>query len=129
MPLHGKFLIILIGEILLIFSYQSMAIAFLAITSNMRLSLSLGSAYAMLALTYSGLTFPVFGMSVFSQAFAGIFPFTYWNRLLISQSLRGEPAGHVVVPILFLLGFISFGLLFVPLLQKTLLNRKRWGKM
>jgi len=129
MPLHGKFLLILLSELLLILSYQSMAIAFVGFTSNMRLSLSLGSAYAMLALTYSGLTFPVAGMSTFSQAFARIFPFTYWIKILISQSLRGEPVHHVIIPILFLLIFIGFGLLFVPRFQHVLMKRNRWGKI
>ncbi len=129
MPLHGNFSIILIGEFLLILSYQSLAIFLVAVTSNLRLSLSLGSAYSMLALTYSGLTFPVFGMAPISQAIAGMFPFTYWMKILISQSLRGEPLQHGLLPLLALLLFTLFGLLFIPLLRYMLLNRKRWGKI
>lgn len=128
-PLHGKYILIILGEFLLILSYQSMAIAVVSITSNLRLSLALGTAYSMLGISYSGLTFPVFGMSAFSQVFASIFPNTYWTKLLLSQSLRGEPVNHALIPLLVLLIFIAFGLLFLPLLRYMMLNRKRWGKI
>jgi ABC-2 type transport system permease protein len=129
MPLRGNFIAILATQLLLILAYQGMAIFLLALTSNLRLCLSLGSAYSMLGLTYSGLTFPVFAMSGFSQVFSAIFPFTYWTRLLISQSLRGEPMSQALVPMLYLIFFIVLGMLFLPLLKSVMLNRRRWGKI
>ena len=69
MPLQGHLGVILVSELLIILSYQSFAIFLVAVTSNLRLSLSLGSAYTMLALSYSGLTFPIFGMSIASRIF------------------------------------------------------------
>ncbi|HEY4788435.1 MAG TPA: ABC transporter permease [Bacteroidales bacterium] len=129
MPLRGNYHIILVSELLLILSYQSFAIMLLALTSNMRLSLSLGSAYSMLALTYSGLTFPIIGMSHLGQIIAGAFPFTYWLKILVSQSLRGEPAANGIWPMFSLWIFILLGFLFIPLLKYMLLNKKRWGKI
>lgn len=129
MPLRGNYHVILISELLLILCYQSFAIMLLALTSNMRLSMSLGSAYSMLALTYSGLTFPIMGMSHLGQIIASAFPFTYWLKILVSQSLRGEPAAHALWPMFSLWVFILLGLLFIPLLKYMLLNKKRWGKI
>lgn len=129
MPLHGNYHILLIGEILLILCYQALAILLLAITSNMRLSLSLGSAYSMLALTYSGLTFPAFGMAKISQILVAFFPYTYWLKILVGQSLRSEPASNAVWPMYSLWCFIIVGALFIPLLKYMLLNKKRWGKI
>lgn len=129
MPLRGNYHLILLGELLMIFSYQFFAIFMVAITSNLRLSLSLGTGYSMLGLTYSGLTFPIFGMSGFSQIAASIFPFTYWIKILISQSLRGEPATNGIMPMFSLWVFIIFGLMFVPRLRYMMLNRSRWGKI
>ena len=129
MPLQGNYHIILVSELLLILSYQAIAVMLLALTSNMRLSLSLGSAYSMLALTYAGLTFPVSGMGHLGQVLSGAFPFTYWLKILVSQSLRGEPAAHAVLPMFSLWAFILTGLLFAPLLKYMLLNKKRWGKI
>jgi len=128
MPMHGEYHIILVSELLLILSYQSFSIMLVALTSNLRLSLSLGSAYSMLALTYSGLTFPIMGMSHLGQIIAGAFPYTYWLKILISQSLRGEPAANVIWPMISLWVFILMGLLFSPLLKYKLLNQKHWGK-
>ena len=48
----------------MILSYQFMAIFIVTLTRNLRLAISIASAYTMLALTYAGLTFPLFGMPV-----------------------------------------------------------------
>jgi ABC-2 type transport system permease protein len=129
MPLHGNLHTIIVGELLLILSYQFMAIFFVGLTSNMRLSLSLASAYSMLALTYSGLTYPAMGMPAFAQAVSGIFPFTYWIKILIGQSLRGEPLRNGILPMYSMLLFILLGILFIPRLKYMMLNKKRWGKI
>jgi ABC-2 type transport system permease protein len=129
MPLEGKFPVILLGEILMILSYQALSIFLLGLTSNLRLSLSLGAVYTMLALTFSGLTFPLSGMSAFSQAFAGIFPYTYWLKILLGQSLRGEPVLNSILPLGAMLLFIVLGLLFIPRLQYMLYNKNRVGKV
>jgi ABC-2 type transport system permease protein len=129
MPLQGNYHIILVSELLLILSYQSVAIMLLALTSNLRLSLSLGSAYCMLALTYSGLTFPAMGMSPLGQVISGAFPYTYWLKILIGQSLRGEQAYHSIWPMFSLWVFILLGILFSPMLKYMMLNKKRWGKI
>ena len=106
-----------------------MAIFLVALTSNMRLSLSLGSAYGMLALTYCGLTFPAVGMPIVAKAFSGIFPFTYWIKILIGQSLRGEPTVNHIIPRYDLCLFIILGALLIPRLKYMMLNKKRWGKI
>lgn len=128
-PVRGHLSSILIGEFLLIISYQSMAVFLLSLTTNMRLSLSLGSGYSMLAITFCGLTFPVFGMPIIAQAFASIFPFTYWVKILMGQSLRGESVAFSILPMYALLTFVFFGMMFLPRLMRMMLNRKRWGKM
>ncbi len=128
LPLNGKLHIILISEFILILSYQFLSIFLLGLFSNLRLALSLGSAYSMLALTYSGLTFPVSGMPAFGQAFAHIFPFTYWLKIFVSQTLRGEPASNSIAPLFAMLAFIILGLLFIPRLKHLLLNENHWRK-
>lgn len=129
MPLRGHLVIILLSEFFLIVTYQCFAIFLIGLTSNLRLSLSLGSAYSMLALTYSGLTFPIFGMPVFAQIFSKLLPFTYWIKILISQSLRGEPIMYTVNSFSAFFVFIIFGLLFISRLKNLLLDSKCWGKI
>ena len=127
-PMHGKIGMLIIGQFFLICSYHAMAIFLLSITTNMRLSLSLGSGYIMLAITFCGLTFPILAMPVIAQTFASIFPFTYWVKILMGQSLRGEPLVNSILPMYYLIVFIIFGFLFLPRLMRMMFTRKRWGK-
>jgi len=124
-PLNGSLGMILFSEFLLILAYQAMALLFLAITANLRLTLSLGSAYTMMALTFSGLTFPAMGMALVAKIFSFIFPYTFWLKVFLSQSLRGEPLHEAIVPLLLLLPFILLGILAFPLFKKRL-NDESW---
>lgn len=128
LPLRGSIISILSGELLLIISYQFMAIFLVSLTTNMRLAMSLGSAYCMLALTFSGLTFPASGMPAIGQSFSAIFPYTYWIKIFLGQSLRGEPASSAILPMPAMMLFIVLGILFIPRLKYMVLNKKRWGK-
>ena len=125
-PVHGSLFLILISEILLIISYQLLAILFLKITANLRLSLSLGSAYTMMALTFSGLTFPSIAMPLIAKLFSLIFPYTFWLQIFMSQTLRGEPISEVVIPFLAFIPFILGGILAFPGMKRKLTYHKYW---
>ncbi len=125
-PVNGSLFVILISEILLIISYQLLAILFLKLTANLRLSLSLGSAYTMMALTFSGLTFPTMAMPLIAKLFSLVFPYTFWLQIFMSQTLRGEPLSEVVTPFLALIPFIMVGLLAFPGMKRKLAHPKYW---
>ncbi|MEA3318219.1 MAG: ABC transporter permease [Bacteroidota bacterium] len=127
-PLTGSLLIILFSELLLIIAYQFLAVLFLNITANMRLSLSLGSAYTMMALTFSGLTFPTMGMPLIAKIFSWIFPYTFWLKILISQSLRNEQIVEILPQFIVLVVFILLGLLSFKGMKTKLSNSKYWGR-
>ncbi len=125
-PVHGSLFVILFSEILLIISYQFLAILFLKLTANLRLSLSLGSAYTMMALTFSGLTFPSIAMPFLAQLFSLIFPYTFWLQIFMSQTLRGEPISEVILPFLAFIPFILGGILAFPGMKRKLTYHKYW---
>jgi ABC-2 type transport system permease protein len=125
-PLRGSLSVILVSEILLIISYQLLAILFLKLTANLRLSLSLGSAYTMMALTFSGLTFPVMAMPFLARLFSYIFPFTFWLHIFMSQTLRGEPASETLYSFLAFIPFIIAGVLAFPGIKRKLSNPIYW---
>lgn len=129
LPLRGHFLLILISEGIMVLSYQSMAVFLVTLTRNLRLALSLASAYTMLAITFAGLTFPAFGMPPVAQVFSRIFPFTYWLELFVGQTLRAEPQANAIVQLWQLAVFIIAGLCMVPRLGYLLRNKKYWGKI
>ncbi|HEY5510260.1 MAG TPA: ABC transporter permease [Prolixibacteraceae bacterium] len=124
-PLNGSLAMVLFSEFLLILAYQAMAIVVLTVTINLRLTLSLGSAYTMMALTFSGLTFPAMGMPLLAKFFSFVFPYTFWLKVFLSQSLRGEPVHEAIVPLLLLLPYILTGVLAFPLFKKRLTD-ERW---
>lgn len=125
-PLRGSLSLILVSEILLIISYQLLAILFLKLTANLRLSLSLGSAYTMMALTFSGLTFPTMAMPLMAKLFSCIFPFTYWLHIFMSQTLRGEPAVKTIYSFLAFIPFILAGFLAFPGAKRKLTDPIYW---
>ena len=125
-PVNGSIFVILISELFLISAYQFLAVLFLKLTANLRLSLSLGSAYTMMALTFSGLTFPAIAMPLVAKLFSLIFPYTFWLKIFLSQTLRGEPASEVIIPFLAFLPFIIAGRLAFPGLKRKMTYPKYW---
>ncbi|MBI9055834.1 MAG: ABC transporter permease [Bacteroidales bacterium] len=127
-PLNGNLTIIILSELLLIIAYQMLAVLFLNITANMRLSLSLGSAYTMMALTFSGLTFPTMAMPLIAKVFSWIFPYTFWLKIFVGQSIRNEPLFEIIPYIIILVAFILSGVLSFKGMKKKLSDSKYWGK-
>jgi len=123
-PLKGSWKAIMTAQFLMILAYQMVAVILLAITANTRLSLSLGSAYSMLALTFSGLTFPVFGMPLLGKILAQLFPFFHWMEVFMGQGMRGEPLVQTFQPMASLVLFILLGLMFFPRMKKVLSDPK-----
>ncbi len=128
MPLNGNYWLIFAGQFVTILTYQLMALIFLGATSNLRLALSLASAYSMMAITFSGLTFPLEAMPKVAQMVASLFPFTWWEKLMISQSLRGAPLKEALPYIGYILIFQLVSFLFLPVYKRHLANPKYWGK-
>ena len=128
-PLRGNFAFIVMGELGMIITYQLLAVLLVAVTANLRLALSLASAYAMMALTFSGLTFPQFAMPLVAKAFSYLFPFTQWVKIFISQAIRGEDAVHAILPMTIYVLFIGLSVGFLPRLKQVLTQERFWGKI
>jgi len=128
MPLNGSFATIFTGQLITVLTYQLLGLVFIGATINLRLALSLASAYSMMAITFSGLTFPIEGMPLAARIFAALFPFTWWEKLFISQSLRGAPVSEALIYICYILIFMLISLSLMPVYKKYLSNPKYWGK-
>ena len=128
MPLNGSYSVIFFGQFVTIITYQLMGLMFVAVTKNMRLALSVGSAYTMMGITFSGLTFPLEGMPLIARIFAAFFPFTWWEKIMISQSLRGAPVGEALVYMCYILIFMLVSFAFIKMYKRSLADSKHWGK-
>jgi ABC-2 type transport system permease protein len=128
MPLNGSFAAIFAGQLITVLTYQLLGLVFIGATINLRLALSLASAYSMMAITFSGLTFPIEGMPLAARIFAALFPFTWWEKLFISQSLHGAPVSEALIYICYILIFMLVSLSLMPVYKKYLAKPKYWGK-
>lgn len=128
-PLNGSLGVILLGTLLFILSYQSIAVLIVSLLANLRLSLSLGGGYSVLAFTFSGLTFPVMAMHPAMQAVSRIFPFSYYTDLFVDQMLRGAPAACSLPDLCCMSLFIVLPLLCLPRLKQVCTEEKFWGRI
>lgn len=128
MECNGSYLMLTICNILLILAYQSFAIFIVSLTANLRLGLSLGGGYAVMAFTFSGITFPVIAMYDIAQWLSKLFPLGYFSDILIDQAVVGAPILYNANNLLCL----SLFLLLVPLvwrrLRRIMTNEIYWSR-
>lgn len=127
-PLNGTLVVLLFSEFLIIVVYQLVAIALLGLTSNMRLTLSLGSAYTLMAMTFAGITFPTFAMPQVAKIFSWLFPYTFWIKIFTGETIKNRPLFTSVPEFMVLLMFILISLLMLKPLKRKLTNSKYWGR-
>ncbi|MDE5579643.1 MAG: ABC transporter permease [Alistipes sp.] len=127
-PLNGSPTLILVGTLLFILGYQSISVMIVSVMANLRLSLSLGGGYSVLAFTFSGLTFPVMAMYPAMRAVSKLFPFTYYTDLFVDQMLRGAPAVCSLPDLGCMALFIVLPLLCLPRLRRICTEEKFWGR-
>jgi ABC-2 type transport system permease protein len=129
MPMTGSYTVLLISELLLIISYQFLGVLLIAVSGNLRLSVSLGSAYSMMALTFAGLTFPDIGMPLLARIFGQLFPLSYWLRIYTGQVLRADPLSNSFINMLYMLVFVIIGYISMYWLKEKYRNEKYWGRV
>ena len=128
-PLNGSLTVILIGTLLFILSYQSISVLIVSLLANLRLSLSIGGGYSVLAFTFSGLTFPIMAMWEPMQWVSKIFPFTFYTDIFVDQMLRGAPWVYSLPDLGYMMLFIVLPLLGLPRLKQVCTEEKFWGRL
>jgi len=102
-PLNGNKAIVLLALFLLITSSQAYAILFISISKSFREALTFGSGFAAVSLSFSGITFPIFGMPTILQWLSQLFPYTHFFDLFLDQTQRGIPVYYSIPSITFLI--------------------------
>lgn len=128
-PLNGSFGLLLAGTVLFVAAYQSIALLFVALVANMRLALSLGGGYSVLAFTFSGLTFPIMAMWPAMRVVSRFFPFTYYTDVFVDQALRGAPVRCSLPDMGCMALFIVLPFLCLPRLRRICTDKKFWGRL
>jgi ABC-2 type transport system permease protein len=94
----------------------------------MRLSLSLGSAYTMMALTFAGVTFPTMGMPLLAKIVAGFFPYTFWIKIFLGQTIRNQPLNTTIPYFFVLLLYIIVCMFSFSGMKRKMSDSKYWGR-
>lgn len=128
-PLNGSFTLLFVGCLVFIASYMGISVFIIGLTADMRLAMSLGGGYSVMAFSLSGLTFPVMAMFKGIQIFCYIFPFTYFTDMIVDQALRGAPAAYSIPDLCCMAAFQILPLLVLPRLRRISLDSSYWGKM
>ena len=128
-PLNGSLTVILVGTLLFILSYQSISVLIVSLLANLRLSLSIGGGYSVLAFTFSGLTFPIMAMWEPMQWVSKIFPFTFYTDIFVDQMLRGTPWVYSLPDLGYMMLFVVLPLLCLPRLKRVCTEEKFWGRL
>lgn len=124
----GSYVVILLASLLFIVAYQAIAVVIVAVTANLRLALSLGGGYSVMAFTFSGITFPIMAMYEVAQLFSRLFPLTYFSRIFINEAMLGADTRYSFADIGALLIFILLVLFVWRRLGRVVRNSKYWGK-
>jgi len=127
-PQNGNFFIIFIATIFFVYAYMAMGVVLITVLPNIRLALSIGAAYASLAFSFAGLTFPMIAMVDYMRAFAQIFPYTHYLKIYINEAMKGLDLYYSVSSFLILSIFITLPFLLIPRMRALLTKDKYWGK-
>ena len=128
-PLQGNIWILIISCFMFILTYIAVAIFIIAITADMRLAMSLGGGYSVMAFSLSGLTFPAMAMHKTMQWLGHLFPFTYFTEIMIDQALRGAPIGNSLSQLSYMMIFLLLPLTTARRLKRIIHDKKYWGKI
>ena len=128
-PLNGSLTALLFGCMLFVLAYMAIGVLIVTLLSNLRLSLSIGGGYSVLAFTFSGLTFPIMAMWEPMQWVSKIFPFTFYTDIFVDQMLRGTPWVYSLPDLCYMSLFIVLPLLCLPRLKRVCTEEKFWGRL
>lgn len=128
-PLNGHFSILALGGVVFIISYICIGITLITITADMRLALSLGGGYAVMAFSFSGLTFPLMAMHRGIRILSYIFPFSYFTDIVVDQAIRGAPISRSLYNICFMMLFWLLPLFVMGRFREICTQKKYWGKL
>lgn len=111
-PLNGSKTVLLFGLILMIVSSQSFGLLFVSLSNSFREALTIGSGFAAVSLSFSGITFPIFSMPIVLQWISQIFPFTHFFKLFMEQSQQGFPVYYSLKGIIILVLLCMLPIIF-----------------
>lgn len=129
-PMYGSFGFVLCVSVLFVLAYESLGLALVALTANLRLANSLAGFIAGPAFAFAGITFPTVGMPLFARIWHNALPLSHYLHIFLDQALRGAPLYASRHALLALMLFTAVPpLLFMPRLARQMRDPSFWGRL
>ena len=128
MECEGSYFVLSVVTGLFIIVYEGIALAVIAWSANLRLALSLGGGYSVMAFTFSGITFPTIAMFGVARWFSKLFPLNYFSEFFVSLVMRGAPIVYDVDNLFYMAMFLFVVPLSWRRLRMVVMEDKYWGK-
>lgn len=128
-PLNGSIWMLILSALVFVLSYQTIGLFAVALFANLRLALSFGGGYSVLAFTFSGLTFPTMAMYAAMRVFSYLFPFTFFMRIYVDIAMRGAPWSYALPDLGWMLVFQLLLAVALPRLKRICLDETYWGRL
>lgn len=127
-PFEGSIGFVAFATLIFIFAYQILGVMYVAITANLRLSLSCGAFYTAMGFAFAGVTFPIMAMPAFAKFYSWILPLSHYMSIMLDQVLRGIPPKYDLHSIGEIMVMICIGLAFLPRLKTVANDETKWYK-
>lgn len=124
----GAITIVILGNIFLIMSHMAISVILVALSANMRFSLSISGGLATASFSLCGLTFPALAMYPVIRGISTILPLTHYVNLFIEQSMRGAPPATALGDLAYLGILIMLSAIVLPRLKKVSMDPKYYGR-
>lgn len=128
-PLNGSVVMLVVSALVFVLSYQAIGVFVAVLFANLRLALSFGGGYSVLAFTFSGLTFPMMAMYGAMRVFSYLFPFTFYMQIYVDIAMRGTPWYYALPDLGWMLAFQLLPIAVLPRLRRICTDEKYWGRM
>ena len=128
-PLNGSAAVLIAAAVVFVLSYQAIGLFAVALFANLRLALSFGGGYSVLAFTFSGLTFPTMAMYGGIRIFSYIFPFTFYMQIYVDIAMRGADWSYALPDMGWMMLFQLLPVVMLPRLKKLCMEEKYWGRL
>ena len=129
-PLQGDPVFLFISTCIFIMAYQSMGLLVVAITANLRFSISVAAFYSGTAFAFSGVTFPTLSMPLIGQFWGYTLPLTSYLKIVVDQTMRGAPVQASLPFFGALVLFVVLPpILFLPRMKKVMQQPQYWGRL
>lgn len=123
----GNIMLMFLGGILTIISYQAIGIFIIGVLPMLRDALSIGAFYGVLGFTLAGFTYPNFAMLAAVKPYTFLYPLTQYYNLYSNIQINGLTLSESYMPFIMLIAYCLIPIFVISRLKGALikLNFKR----